>query len=143
MPVGVCVIVVVFFFVRIGQSSHQANRQLDLRKKLNHMDGLGTMLFLGAVCCLLLVLQMGGQQWAWRDSRCVGLLVGFAALAGGFALWQGRRGDRAIIPFRVLRMRSIGMGALVLFSLGMSSQTVCSRLFLASTTILIHGRDCC
>lgn len=30
----------------------------------------------------------------------------------------------AIIPFRILRKRSIGMGALVLFSLGMSSQTV-------------------
>ncbi|KAK8081415.1 MFS general substrate transporter [Apiospora saccharicola] len=123
VPVGVCVIAVVFFFVHIGQSSNQANRALDLRKKLSHMDGLGTVLFLGAVCCLLLVLQMGGREWAWRDSRCIGLFVGFAVLTGCFALWQWRRGDRAIIPFRILRKRSIGMGALVLFSLGMSSQT--------------------
>ncbi|KAK8026497.1 major facilitator superfamily domain-containing protein [Apiospora marii] len=123
VPVGVCVIAVVFFFVHIGQSSNKANRELDLRKKLNHMDGLGTTLFLGAVCCLLLVLQMGGQKWAWRDSRCIGLFVGFAVLTGCFALWQWRRGDLAIIPFRILRKRSIGMGALVLFSLGMSSQT--------------------
>ncbi|KAK7908715.1 major facilitator superfamily domain-containing protein [Apiospora marii] len=123
VPVGVCVIAVVFFFVHIAQSSNQANRALDLRKKLQHMDGPGTTLFLGAVCCLLLVLQMGGQQWAWRDSRCIGLFVGFAVLTGCFATWQWRRGDLAIIPFRILRRRSIGMGALVLFSLGMSSQT--------------------
>ncbi|KAK8139320.1 MFS general substrate transporter [Apiospora sp. TS-2023a] len=124
VPVGVCVIVVVFLFVQINdQSSNQANRMLALRQKLNHMDGLGTALFLGAVCCLLLVLQMGGREWAWRDSRSIGLFVGFAALTACFAAWQWRRGDRAIIPFRILRRRSIGMGALVLFSLGMSSQT--------------------
>ncbi|KAK8129266.1 MFS general substrate transporter [Apiospora kogelbergensis] len=123
VPVGVCVVFIVFLFVHIGESSNRSNRDLPLRSKLNHMDTLGTNLFLGAVCCLLLVLQMGGQKWPWQDSRCVGLFVGFALLTGCFALWQWRRADMAIIPFRILRKRSIGMGALVLFSLGMSSQT--------------------
>lgn len=88
------------------------------------MDGVGTVLFLGCVCTLLLALQWGGQTYAWSDSRVIGLFVGFGAMAICFAGWQWRRGDQAIIPPRVLSKRSICMGAGVLFFLGMSSLTV-------------------
>ncbi|KAI1078845.1 MFS general substrate transporter [Whalleya microplaca] len=123
VPAGVCVIIVIFLFVRIQQSSNQSNRDLPLKSKLQHMDILGTILFLGAVCCLLLVLQWGGQTYPWKDSRCIGLFVGFGALTVCFCFWQWKQGERAIIPLRILRKRSICMGALVLFFLGMSSLT--------------------
>ncbi|OTB08908.1 hypothetical protein M426DRAFT_260239 [Hypoxylon sp. CI-4A] len=122
-PAGVCVIVVILLFVRIQQSSSQTNRNLPLKAKLRHMDMVGTVLFLGAVCCLLLVLQWGGQTYPWKDSRCIGLFVGFGALTVCFCFWQWRQGENAIIPLRILRKRSICMGALVLFFLGMSSLT--------------------
>jgi hypothetical protein len=87
------------------------------------MDALGTILFIGAVCCLLLVLTWGGEKYPWNDQRCVGLLVGFGLLTVAFCFWLWKQGEVAIIPLRVLRQRSIYMGALVLFGLGMSNQT--------------------
>lgn len=124
LPIGTCVIIVIFLFVQIHQSANQVNRSLPFRTKVEHMDLVGTTLFLGCVCCLLLVLQWGGQTYPWSDSRCVGLFIGFGVITACFSFWQWRRGDLAIIPLRVLRKRSICMGALVLFFLGMSSLTV-------------------
>ncbi|KAI0395153.1 MFS general substrate transporter [Xylariaceae sp. FL0594] len=123
VPVGAAVVIAILFFVSINPSSTQVDHKLPLRTKLGKMDGVGTTLFLGAVVSLLLVLQWGGQVYRWNDSRCIGLLVGFGLIAITFALWEWRRGDTAIIPFRILRKRSIHMGALVLFALGMSSLT--------------------
>ncbi|KAI0006869.1 MFS general substrate transporter [Xylariaceae sp. FL0662B] len=121
VPVGGFVIIAILLFVRIKQSSNQVDRSLPLKKKLGHLDALGTLLFLGAVCCLLLVLQWGGQSYPWSDSKCIGLFVGFGVLTALFCLWQWHRGDLAIIPVRILRIRSIWVGAMALFFLGMSS----------------------
>ncbi|KAF2971336.1 hypothetical protein GQX73_g2190 [Xylaria multiplex] len=123
VPVGVFVVIAVLFFVNIKPSSTQVNHHLPLREKLKHMDAVGTVLFLGAVVSLLLVLQWGGQIYPWNDSRCIGLLVGFVSITAVFGFWEWKQGDSAIIPFRILKKRSIHMGALVLFALGMSSLT--------------------
>jgi hypothetical protein len=88
------------------------------------MDAPGTTLFLGAVCCLLLVLQWGGQTYPWNDGRCIALFVLFGVATAAFCFVESKRGELAIIPLRVLRKRSILMGSLALFSLGMSSLVV-------------------
>ncbi|KAI0533326.1 MFS general substrate transporter [Xylaria digitata] len=111
VPVGVFVVIVILLFINIKPSSTQ------------HMDAVGTLLFLGAVVSLLLMLQWGGQVYPWSDSRCIGLLVGFISIVVVFGFWEWKQGDSAIIPFRILKKRSIHMGALVLFALGMSSLT--------------------
>ncbi|RYC61641.1 hypothetical protein CHU98_g4575 [Xylaria longipes] len=123
VPVGVTVVAAIVFFVNIKPSSNQVNHDLPLRTKIQQMDAVGTLLFLGAVVSLLLVLQWGGQIYPWSDSRCIGLFVGFGSIATVFGFWEWKQGDTAIIPFRILRKRSIHMGALVLFALGMSSLT--------------------
>ncbi|KAJ2999269.1 hypothetical protein NUW58_g43 [Xylaria curta] len=123
VPVGVAVVAAILLFVNIKPSSNQINHELPLRTKLQQMDAVGTLLFLGAVVSLLLVLQWGGQTYPWSDSRCIGLFVGFGSIAAVFGFWEWKQGDTAIVPFRTLRKRSIHMGALVLFALGMSSLT--------------------
>ncbi|KAI1130117.1 MFS general substrate transporter [Nemania abortiva] len=120
---GGAVVAAIVFFVHIKPSSNQVNHDLPLRTKLQQMDAVGTLLFLGAVVSLLLVLQWGGQTYPWSDSRCIGLFVGFGSIATVFGLWEWKQGDTALLPFRILRKRSIHMGALVLFALGMSSLT--------------------
>lgn len=93
------------------------------------MDPLGCLVFIGAVCCLLLALQWGGQSKPWSSSTVIGLLVGFVALSGLFGYLQWRRQDRALIPLRVLRQRSIFTGAMVLFFLGASTYLVSTSFF--------------
>ncbi|KAI0514350.1 MFS general substrate transporter [Xylaria bambusicola] len=121
VPVGVAVIIAIVFFVRIQASSDQVNHDLPLKTKLRQMDAVGTVLFIGAVVSLLLVLQWGGQLYPWNSSRIIALLVVFGILVILFTLWEWKQGDTAIIPFRIMRKRSIHMGALVLFALGGSS----------------------
>jgi uncharacterized membrane protein len=82
------------------------------------MDPVGTVLFLSLVCCLLLALTWGGQQYAWKSSKIIGLFVGFGLLLLCFCFWDWKQGDKALIPLRVLRKRSVCMGAIILFNYG-------------------------
>ncbi|KAI8634021.1 MFS general substrate transporter [Xylariaceae sp. FL1651] len=121
VPIGVVIVFAIFFFVHIEQSAGQVDHNLPLRTKLQQMDAIGTLLFLGAVVSLILVLQWGGQVYPWNDSKCIGLFVSFGTISIVFCFWEWKQGETAILPFRILKKRSIYMGALVLFALGMSS----------------------
>ncbi|KAF2464463.1 efflux pump antibiotic resistance protein [Lindgomyces ingoldianus] len=123
VPVGIAVLFTVLIFVTLNDASNQKNRDLPLQKKVQHMDPLGTVIFLSAVCCLLIILQLGGQKIAWASARAVMLFLGFGFLIAVFCFLQWEKGEYATIPPRILMKRSIYMGALVLFFLGMSSLT--------------------
>lgn len=88
------------------------------------MDAGGTVLFIGAICCLLMALTWGGQTYAWNDSKIIGLFIGFGLISLCFLYWIWKRGDAALIPLRVLRKRSIYMGAITLFGIGMAVNIV-------------------
>ncbi|KAH0592593.1 hypothetical protein MHUMG1_09583 [Metarhizium humberi] len=118
VPAGFCALVVVFFFVPLAEGFAKNTKALPLRQKLFRMDPVGTVLFLGLVCCLLLALTWGGQQYAWDSSQVIGLCVGFGVLLLCFCTWDWKQGDMALIPLRVLGKRSVGMGAIILFAYG-------------------------
>jgi hypothetical protein len=124
VPIGIGVMLAVLLFVPKCQGNTQSYNDLSLSSKLNHMDPIGTVLFIGAVCSLLLVLTWGGQTYSWSNSRIIGLLVGFGLMVCCFCYWLWKRGDLAIIPLRILQKRSICMGALILFAIGILSQVV-------------------
>ncbi|KAK0634372.1 major facilitator superfamily domain-containing protein [Bombardia bombarda] len=121
VPSGVVVAIVIFFFVPQTGSSNTVNARLPLNQKLEHMDFPGLAVFLSLVTCLLLALTWGGQTYAWQDSRIIGLFIGFGLLTIIFCYWLVRRGDRALIPLRVLRKRSIYVGALAQTGYGIIS----------------------
>jgi hypothetical protein len=82
------------------------------------MDPVGCILFIGAVCCLLLALQWGGQTKPWDSPTVIGLLVTSVVLAAIFILVQLKLKEAALIPLDVFSRRSIWTGALALYSLG-------------------------
>ena len=120
VPIGSFTLLSILVFLKLNIAK-EGPRRLPLKEKLQYMDALGTILFVGGICCLLLALQWGGQTKPWRSSQIIGLFVGSGLLLIGFAYVQWRRGEAAIIPLRVLRQRSILMGACFLFFLGMAS----------------------
>lgn len=113
-----------------------------LAKKLSGMDPIGCLMFIGAVCCLLLALQWGGQSKPWESSTVIGLLIGFFALSCVFALLAWKRQDRALIPPRVFRRRSIFTGAMVLFFLGASTYLVIIPFMYVSNQRLTLHLEC-
>lgn len=123
LPIGAVVLILLSLFLRIKGTENES-RKLPFKRKLASMDPVGCFVFIAAICCLLLALQWGGQSKPWRSSTVIGLLVGFVALGCLFVYLQWRRQDRALIPLRVFRKRSIFTGAMVLFFLGASTYLV-------------------
>lgn len=124
VPIGGLAVAIILVFCNISYDSNEENLCLPLKKKLKHLDFIGTVLFLGSIVSLLLVLQWGGESISWGSSTSIGLFVCFGVLMILFILLQWRLGEYATIPFRVVRVRSIYMGAMVLFTLGIASISV-------------------
>lgn len=91
---------------------------LTWQQKLSEFDTPGTLVLLPAIVSLLLALQWGGSKYPWKSGRIIGLLCTFGILAIIFAVIQFKRGDRATIPPRILKQRSIGSGVFVSFGVG-------------------------
>ncbi|GKZ81332.1 hypothetical protein AnigIFM56816_005847 [Aspergillus niger] len=56
--------------------------------------------------CLLLALQWGGTTYAWRNSKIIGLLIGFGLLLTCFVGSQIWLGEKATLPPRIMKMRT-------------------------------------
>lgn len=124
VPIGAAVLLLLAVFLRLNDTGDDENRKIALQAKLKRLDILGTVLFLGTICCLILALQWGGQTMPWKSSKVIGLLVGFGLLAVAFAYTQWTRGDDAIVPLRILKQRSICVGSAFLFFFGMLNYVV-------------------
>jgi hypothetical protein len=121
VPIGFAILLAIILFVPVSPSTNTKNLSLPLASKLRHLDPLGTLIFLGSIVSLLLALQWGGQTIHWNSPTSIGLFTCFAVCGILFILLQWRLGEYATLPFRVCRIRSIYMGALVLFFLGIAS----------------------
>ena len=123
VPMGAAILVLVVSTFKIQNFETSSQRQ-HIRTKLYSMDPLGIVLLLGAVCSLFLVLQQGGTAWPWRSGKIIGLLFSFAALLVAFGILQWKLGERATIPLRLLRDRTVLSGSLFLASSNASSYLV-------------------
>lgn len=117
VPTGGLAIILLGLFLKLDEAQGK-ERNLSLRAKFGRMDIMGTVLFLGAMCCLIFALQQGGQKVPWNSSTIIGLFVGFGTLLLTFSFVQWILGEKALIPLRILRQRSILMGSLYVFFLG-------------------------
>ena len=82
------------------------------------MDPTGTVIFVGAVTCLLLALQWGGQKYSWSNGRIIALLVlsGIAFIA--WIAWQVYLGPVATIPKNIIGQRSMSFASFYSFVQG-------------------------
>jgi hypothetical protein len=109
------VLIVVLFF----RSPQRSFTEISLKQKLLEMDVVGAGFLISAIVCLLLSLQWGGLQYPWSDSKVWGCMLGFFLLIALFIALQLRLGDRATIPPRILKQRTILATALTLAFMSM------------------------
>lgn len=82
------------------------------REKLDAFDLVGNAFLVPALVCLMLPVQMGGTApWEWGSARVIALFVASGVLAIIFGVHQVWRGDRALLPLRILRNRDLLAGA--------------------------------
>ena len=88
------------------------------------LDVAGAATIIAAVCCLLLTLQWGGTTLPWSSSIIIELFIGFGLLLIAFGALQWKLGDKATIPLRVVRQRSVFLGCCYSFFVSMSNYSV-------------------
>lgn len=87
-----------------------AGATMTLRQKMGRLNLFGTLLAVPAITCLLMALQWGGSTYGWADWRILLLFACFGVLLAALVYLQLRGGDRALLPPRILKQRSIIAG---------------------------------
>ncbi|ETI20540.1 hypothetical protein G647_08577 [Cladophialophora carrionii CBS 160.54] len=105
IPLGVIAILISLFWMK--DLFPNPDLQLPLPEKLRRLDPVGTILVLPCVVCLLLALIWGGTKFAWNDWRVILLFVLFAVLSGAFGYVQYRQQEKAILPPRIMKNRTV------------------------------------
>ncbi|KAL1851690.1 hypothetical protein VTK73DRAFT_9376 [Phialemonium thermophilum] len=105
LPIGGMAMATILLFLDIPPHRPQADKPFQW--KMAQLDIPGTILVASGAICTLLALQWGGQTYAWSDGRTIALLaVGGLCLAGFVAL-QLSFPQRATVPPRLFRNRSV------------------------------------
>jgi len=101
----------------------------------HRLDASGAALLAAATSTLMLVCILGGDRYAWGSATMLGLIGATVALAGALVVRERRAAD-PIVPFALLRTRSVAVaGAAMFLATGvLFSITVFVPLFLQTTT---------
>lgn len=122
LPIGAAAFILLLIILRLPKPDGEPG--LTLKQKISLLDFPGIILITGAVCCLVLALQWGGQDKPWNSADVIGLFVGAGLLLAAFCVVQWWKKEKATIPLRILRQRSIFLGAWYLFFLEMAIYVV-------------------
>lgn len=101
--------------MRIPEGQYKPPVRTILGTAVNSLDLLGFALVAPAAVMFFLALQYGGNQHPWGSSTVIGLFVGAALAFVLFLFWEHRRGDNAMMPFPVLRLRVLWSGSASMF----------------------------
>src|ERR1700709_416354 len=114
LPCGAVTLAVLFFCF------HPVPRATDgvvLKEKVRQLDILGLIAFIPAMVMLLLAIQWGGNMYAWKSARIIGLLIGAICAIALFVVWEYLQGEAAGIPPRIATQRSVIFASIVAFLL--------------------------
>jgi EmrB/QacA subfamily drug resistance transporter len=99
------------------------------------LDTAGAVLLAGATSALMLTCIWGGERYAWDSGPIVALIAATVGLSGALLLRERRAAD-PIVPFGLLRTRSVAIASSALFlaTAALFSVTVFVPLFLQAST---------
>ncbi|KAJ7836165.1 major facilitator superfamily domain-containing protein, partial [Mycena leptocephala] len=106
IPAGAVTVIVIAIFFKAPGISHEA-RSVPMAKRIQQLDPWGTLVFIPAIVCLLLALQLGGSKYSWRNGRIIALLVLFCVLIAAFVGIQVWKQEDATVPPRIFNQRGI------------------------------------
>lgn len=106
LPIGGLAMFIVVLLLHVNRNSDDTLGMTVLERILQ-IDLLGTAIFIPAIVCLILALQWGGAEYAWSDSKIIGLFVGFGLMLIVFIGIQLWKGDKGTLPPRMFKDRNV------------------------------------
>ncbi|THY39272.1 MFS transporter [Aureobasidium pullulans] len=116
LPFGAVTMIFIFFFFNPTKSAKKLS--VGWKNRVMDFDPAGTVIFLPMIICLLLALQWGGSTYPWSSGRVIALFVVFGVLLAIFVSIQFYVGEKATIPPRIIKQRSVAASAWFGVSLG-------------------------
>lgn len=99
--------------VRIPQQHPRPPPMSVVRSLHTSLDLVGFAIFAPALIMLLLALQWGGATFHWNSSQIIGLFCGAGATFIVFLFWDYHKGDVALLPFSIIRQRTVWASCIV------------------------------
>src|SRR4051812_32084561 len=93
--------------------------KLPFPRRKNAIDWLGAFFIVASVSALLLVLSLGGKEFAWNSAWTYGLGAAAVVLLA-LAVWQGRRAEEPIMPPHLFRNHTFVITSLAGFVVGVA-----------------------
>ncbi|KAI4721944.1 MFS general substrate transporter [Aureobasidium sp. EXF-10727] len=137
VPIGGVSLACLIFFTPNNPPAVQAAPTW--RGKLDQLDPLGFILIAPSVICLLFAVEWGGSKYSWNSGRVIALFVVFGTLLLAFIAYQTWRGDKATLPPRILRQRSIISASLA--NVGIGSVLVLYAFYLPIWFQVVQGKS--
>lgn len=107
LPIGV-VACLFLFFTHIPDETLKPPFSLALlRSIIPELDLTGFALFAPTTVMFLLALEWGSTEHGWGSPIVIGLFAGSGACLILFSLWERHVGERALIPFHVVKRRVV------------------------------------
>jgi len=110
LPIGGVSVLVVTFLLRaappLGSDPTQRSTKNLLRQVLL-LDYIGAILIAGAVTCVILALQWGGNTKPWNDKAVIICFVFSGVCAIAFVSWEIYSGDKAMVPTRIFKSLAV------------------------------------
>ncbi|KAF7364979.1 Major facilitator transporter-like protein [Mycena venus] len=110
LPVGGVSIAGVTFLLKavppLGSDPSKRSTR-DLFQQALHLDYIGATFIAGAITCLVIALQWGGNTKPWDDKAVIICFVVSGVLGVVYVLWERHLGDRAMTPTAIFKSLSI------------------------------------
>ena len=86
-----------------------------MKHPMKEFDLIGFALFGPAAIMLFLVLDFGGNRFAWNSPEVIGLFCGTGAMFAIWCFWNYRKGVSALIPFSMLGRQAVWSSCATIF----------------------------
>jgi MFS family permease len=102
LPVGSVALVLLVAFLKVTR-----NKDVNLATKLTSIDWAGNIIFITAICSVLLALSWAGAVYPWSSYHViVPLVVGLLSLAGFLAFEGSRFAPQPTMPLQLMSNRT-------------------------------------
>ncbi len=117
LPPGALVVVVMMAFLP-AIASDPTVLQWPRKQRVAQLDIFGAIVLLGVLSCLLVALQWAGDIYSWFSGQVMTLLFASGILLTIWILIQYTRDERAMVPIRLIKLRSVTAGIFYGFCAG-------------------------
>lgn len=112
LPIGGFSIFSMTFFFKPKNTAKNTGRFFD---RVLQLDLIGNAILLGSFVMLFLALQYSEQQIPWSSPKIIGLLSGSGSTAVVFFIWLWYKGEKALVPLRIVSQRSVAAACFMAF----------------------------